>query len=127
MSMKDYEQFLEQLRIKRGPAESQAAQLIRKGKFDEAEQIVRQADDSIYGAVAIAKLFDARLREMIAAGELKRNKAAVEVMYKRTLKWKWSCYPEPHTECEAEDYDKGRDEDKAELVKLMGYDPGSPY
>jgi hypothetical protein len=127
MSMKDYERFLEELKVKRGPAEARARELIRAEKFEEADETVRRADDSIYGAVALARLYEARLAEMIGAGDLKRRKASVEAVYRQALRWNWSCYPEPHTEYEADDYERGRVEDHAKLVKMMGYDPGTKF
>ncbi len=133
--MSDYERFLESLKTKRAPSEAHAAALIRKAQgkdaktaeamFDEAEAEVRRVDDSIYGAVAISRMYQARLSEMISQGMLKKHKAEVEAMYRRALRWAWSCYPDPHTEYEADDYEKGRQESHAALVKLMGYDPGT--
>ena len=55
--------------------------------------------------------------------DMLHRKAGTETLFKHALSWAQGCYPEPHTEVEAEDYESGRAEDRARLVKALGYDP----
>lgn len=121
MSNDPYQLYLHSLEAKRAPAMARAAQLLAEDRYDEAEAEVTRADDSIYGAVAIGRLYTERLRAFVEAGF--RRGPRTEEIFRRALRWRSSAYPEPHTECEAERYDAGRDADRAELVKILGWDP----
>lgn len=125
MPKDQYEIWLKALARKRAPAEAQAAELLTQRRFDEAEQAVRRVDDSIYGAVALAKLYESHLQALVAAGEVERDRAHLEEVFRRALNMAQSCYPEPHTACEADNYERGRVEDRARLVGILGYDPPS--
>lgn len=107
----------------RAPAVSLAEELLRKGEFDEAERAVMQVDQSIEGGVAIARMYERRLREMVDKGLVSRDKQAVEAVFGRALRWAQHCYPEPHTQIEADDFEAGRKEDRARLVAILGYEP----
>ena len=39
------------------------------------------------------------------------------------LRWAQHCYPEPHTQDEADAHERGRVEDRSRLVQILGYDP----
>lgn len=111
---------------RRGPAVAQAEALMAEDRYGEAELTVQRVDSSIYGGVAIARLYESRLKALVAAGGFKRagrERERVEEVYRRALGWAQGCYPEAHTEVEAEDYERGREEDRARLVKVLGYDP----
>lgn len=100
----------------RAPSVVRAAALLATGRFDEAEQAVLDVDASIEGVVAVARLFEARLRELAAAGA---DGEATRQVFERALRWAHSCYPDPHTGCEAENYDRGRREDLARLSAIL--------
>jgi hypothetical protein len=117
------EKYMSELEARRKPAEERAAALIAQEKFDEAELEVQRADSSIYGGVALSRLYEARLKALVEAGEVRKHKDRVEKVYRRALSWAQNCYPEAHTEVEAEDYEKGREQDRARLVKVLGYEP----
>ncbi|MCP9874704.1 hypothetical protein [Synechococcus sp. Cruz CV-v-12] len=106
----------------RTAAVQQARPRVESGEFDAAEQIVRQADDSIMGYVALGQLYTDVLRAHVVSGRA-RSEFALR-LFKRALKWKQSAYPEVHTEVEAEDMAAGQIRDRAELVEVLGYDPG---
>ncbi len=91
--------------------------------FEEAEQAIQKVDRDIQGSVKISKLYKEHLRVLVESGVKTSDKDRIERVFFRALSWAQSCYPEPHTECEAEDYEAGRIEDRAELVALLGYDP----
>lgn len=120
MSMNDYHGWLKALEQRRAPAMERAIKLVEEEKFDEAERAVLAVDDSIYGAVALGKMYTERLRQLVG---LKSRRGRVEEVFRRALSWRQSAYPEPHTEIEADNYASGRDEDRAELVAILGYDP----
>jgi hypothetical protein len=123
MSKSDTDIFMEQLAKRRAPAVAEAVQLIAQDRLADAESVVRQVDDSIYGAVELSKLFTTRLQELVASGETKRDIARVLRVYERALHWSTSAFPEPHTEYEAESNEAGRTEAQAHLQNILGFDP----
>lgn len=94
---------------------------VARDAFDEAELVVRRVDSDIQGGVALAKLYESRLRELVPGS--RKPDPAVEAVFRRALTWAQYCYPEPHTEYEAEAMARGRDEDYARLVDILGYRP----
>lgn len=111
---------MEERRAARKPAVEKATKLLREGKFEEAEKTIMQVDQSIEGGVAIARMYEARLRELV---EERAPKDTLESMFGRALRWAQNCYPDPHTQDEADSFESGRIEDHARLVKILGYDP----
>lgn len=116
MGQSDYERYLEVLRQRRAPAMERAARLIDEGRFDEADQAVKAADDSIYGAVALAGLY----KTTLAGSHASRRTEWRQRVYEKAVWWAESAFPEPHTAIEAENYDRGREEARAELTGLLG-------
>lgn len=123
--MEQYELWLKALARKREPAMAEASRLADMERFTEAEQAVKKVDDSIYGAVALGKMYRAKLEAIVASGALHspEGKARTEKFFERALWWMQSAYPEPHTAIEADNYERGRAEDLDCLVKILGYDP----
>lgn len=99
-------------------AAEEARPLLASGRYDEAERLLTAIDSDLAGSVAIARMYKERLREL-AGG----RRAVAEEVYRRALRWAQGSYPEPHTQIEADDYNRGRAEDHAELVNILGYDP----
>jgi hypothetical protein len=124
MANDEYEPFLAGLARRRAPAVARAEQLLAEDRYDAAEEAIRAVDSSIYGAVATAKLYRKRLEEMVAAGVTEANKSRVEAVFRRGLRSAQGAYPEPHTAIEADNYASGQADDRAELVGILGYDPG---
>ncbi len=98
-----------------------AREHLRSDLFDDAEREILTVDSSIQGSVKLMRLYEEHLRNLVDSAD-KDNERTERVFY-RALSWAQSCYPEPHTECEAEDYAKGRTGDRANLVGVLGYDP----
>ncbi len=118
--------WLELLATKRAPALAAALPLVRAGRFDEAERLVLDADDSIHGSVALARLYTDELRRLVsegAAAACAPGRDHAEQVFRRALGWRLGCYPEPHTSIEAESNESGRAADRAELVAIIGADP----
>jgi hypothetical protein len=111
---------MEERREAREPAVAKATKLLREDKFEEAEQAIMQVDQSIEGGGAIAGMYEARLRELV---EQQADKDTLETVFGRALRWAQHCYPEPHTQDEADAYERGRVEDRSRLVQILGYDP----
>lgn len=120
MARDAYEEFLKSLERRRAPAMEAAGALLAQDRYDEAERAVTSVDDSIYGAVAVGRMYTERLRRLVEAGEGRGERA--KETFRRALRWRQSAYPEAHTEVEAEQYERGCAEDLAELVKILGYD-----
>lgn len=123
MSKDPYERYLEGLAKTRAPAMKRAMELVEAERYDQADEAVKAADGSIYGEVALAKMYREHLAVLVAAGRHHAERARAEAVFRRALKWAESAYPEPHTEVEAENYERGRAEDLADLVKILGYQP----
>lgn len=98
-----------------------ARPLLLVGKDQEAEAIVREADSGIAGAVAIARMYEDVLREVVITSDPRRPR--VMSLFRRALHWRQNAYPEPHTGVEADEYERGRAKDRAELVGVLGFDP----
>jgi hypothetical protein len=115
--------FRADLAGKREGAIGRAERALVDGHFDEAERAIMEVDPSITGAVEISRMYERRLTAMVKAGGVKRDRAGVEQVFRRALSWALNTYPEPHTEIEAEQYEKGRAEDRARLTGILGYEP----
>lgn len=120
---KAYENHMKELKDRLEPAERAAAALLANGQYDEAERAIQQVDSSIHGSVALARLYESRLNAVVAQGGVRKDKDQTEMLFRRALSWAQNCYPEPHTEQEADDYEQGRAEARARLVGIVGYDP----
>lgn len=94
MPKDSHEIWLRALRGRLAEAAAHAEPLIRQGRFDEAEQLVRAVDSDIHGASKLGELFTAALRRQ------PRGARAREV-YQRALRWRCA-WPSPHTAEEAE-------------------------
>lgn len=116
------EVYARMMEKKRDAAVAEARPLVAKGDYDAAEQIVLRADQSIMGHVAIGNMYTQALRDAVGG---KKSRTLTETLFARALSWKQRAYPEPHTEFEAEDYERGTESDRAELVSVLGYDPES--
>lgn len=123
--MEQYELWLKALAKKREPAMAEASRLADLEQFKEAEQVVTKVDDSIYGAVALGKMYRAKLEAVVASGaaSTRDGKPRAERLFERALWWMQIAYPEPHTAIESDNYESGRAEDLACLVGILGYDP----
>jgi hypothetical protein len=117
------EAFRQELAAKRAEALMIAERSLAEDDYDAAERAIQQADASIYGAVEIARMYERRLKALVASGELGRDKDRVETIFRRAKAWWWGACPEPHTEDEAERAAEGRVADLARLVSILGYTP----
>jgi hypothetical protein len=119
----DYERGVAERSLQRAPAMARVQELIWMGRYDEADRAAREGGPSIESDVEVSRLYERRLREVVSAGGTNSDRAGVEALFRHALSWAQGCYPEPHTEIEAENYESGRAEDRARLVKVLGYDP----
>jgi len=126
MSKDAYAQFLAALAKTREPALALAEQLLEQDRFDEAERAIVAVDDSIYGGVAIARLYREWLTRLVAQQDPPCDRARLEAYFERAEHWAHWAYPETHTAVEAEDYARGRADDTHRLVQILGYHPKHP-
>ncbi len=120
---KEMAKYAKEREAARAPAIEKASKLLAQNLFDEAEREIMKVDSNIEGNVAIARMYESQLRSLVSSGKHKKDREHASVLFRRSLAWAQSCYPEPHTEVEAEDYEQGRTEDRARLVKILGWDP----
>jgi hypothetical protein len=123
MAKSDNDRYLAALAKVRAPAVKEAERLLDQGRYDEAEQVIRAKDNSIYGGIEIEKLFRRRLERLVAGGVNDGNRARAEELYHRALSWGMGNFPEPHTQTEAASFEQGRAEVRSGLTRLLGYEP----
>jgi len=116
------DRYLEHMAKKRSPAVAEAARLVEQERFDEAEQTILRVENSIYAIVDIAAVYRRRLEQLVAEAD-DAAKPQREAVFRRALDWAQSAYPEPHTSMEADQYDSGRAENRAQLIRILGYEP----
>ena len=97
---------------------TKAEELIRAGRFEDAEALVVNRDAGPEVCALMGRLYQQSL-----SNTENRDAAVRENLFRRALEWKLRSYPEPHTEIEANDYARGMAEDKEVLIRLLGYEP----
>ena len=117
-----YEIWRKAMEKKRAPAIKEALKLIAESRFAEADALVKNVDPSIEGQCAYAAMYRDYLKTLIVPDQPRQSPHA-EAVFRRALEWAQGAYPDPHTQIEADDFSRGRDEDLAELVEVMGYEP----
>lgn len=105
-------------RERREPAIVEARRLLRDGEFTKAEQAVTAADQSIEGAVALARLYESELRRRVGERPPAKREE-LEPLYHKALHWALSTYPDPHTREESDAYESGRAGDRARLAEIL--------
>ncbi len=116
MSMESYQVWLQALRKKLAAAASEAEALVEQGRFDEAEKLVRAANDDIYGSVALGDMFTSALERVVRNPHPDRARA--EALYERALHWR-SAWPGVHTREEADAERAHVEEVRQELTVLL--------
>ncbi len=108
----------------RDAALQKAAGLIAHDQFDEAARVVFAADDSGKARAGLSELFMDALRDQVRR-DGKRKPAAPRALelYRRALQHRLSTYPDPHTQDEADRYEAGMNEDRADVAAVLGYVP----
>jgi hypothetical protein len=96
----------------------EAKRLIEGSRFEDAEKLLADRHAGAQEFALLGRLYEEQLR----ASDY-QSKDVREALYRRSLHWKRRGYPEPHTEIEADDYERGMAEDHSTLVRLLGYDP----
>jgi phage-related minor tail protein len=116
-----YKAYLKREESRRAGALSAAVALLNAGDDAGAERVIAEAERDLAGAVLLAHAGREHLRAVVAEGDARspRGRAAFE----RALRWSESAWPDPHTEEEADRFSQGRAEGRAELVRILGYDP----
>jgi hypothetical protein len=124
MPKDSYEVWLAALRKKLAAAVAEANPLVEQERYDDAEAVVRKVETDIYSAIAIGNMYKEYLKQLVASGRHRTERARAEEVFRRGLRWAQSAYPEPHTQIEADSYSTGQAEDLVEFVKILGYQPG---
>ncbi len=103
----------------------QARRLIESGKYVEADAVFTSARRELQGAVALARLYREHLKHIVARrGPTSHPSDAHELeIFARAEAAAMGAYPSPHTQIEAERYEQGQAQDRADLVAIVGYDP----
>lgn len=96
-------------------ATQQAPELVRAGKYDEADRLVIAADPGQEHTAFLADLYYQELRA-------NAKKPHAMALYDRAMRWHTN-WPDPHTEIEAEEASRAYAEVRAKLNKALGRDP----
>ncbi|MGH9718897.1 MAG: hypothetical protein ACRD8O_01680 [Bryobacteraceae bacterium] len=107
----------------REAALADVARLLSEDRIDEAERAIQLVNADLSFHVNIAKLYQRRLEQLVSSGLTAQTKPRAEAIFKQALMWAQTAYPEPQTEVEMSNYDSGRREDRARLVRILGYEP----
>lgn len=94
----------------------EARDLIAAGRFDEAEAMVRERDRSLETAAMLARVYRECLRTAVATNA---PRPLIGLMFERAKEAVCRAWPEPRTPIEAEQYERGRSEDKATLERIV--------
>lgn len=92
-----------------------APELVRAGKYDEADRLVVAADPGQEHTAFLANLYLEELRA-------NAKKPHATALYDRAMRWHTN-WPDPHTEIEAEHASQAYAEIRAKLNKILGRDP----
>lgn len=122
--MDQYERYYQDVQARLKPARAKALELLRARDIGAAEKAIEDVEDSIYGSVALRQVFTEFLNELKAQGALDQDPGFAAEVFMHAERHAWRSYPEPHTEYEADSYRRGYDQDRAELVRILGRDPG---
>lgn len=105
-------------------ASATARTLIKNGQFDDAELLITNLRSTVHFTVTLSRLYRERLTELSPAAQSNAAlRPAAEAVFERALKWSMMAYPDPHTAIEAENFERGRQADRAALIDLLGYEP----
>lgn len=121
IAQRSTEAYLKLMAEKRIPALAAAEKLLRAGDYDGAEKTMRQAEDSIYAALDLAKVYKQVTTEAVQNRSLPHDR--LRELARRATYWTMNCYPEPHTECEGEAQSRHHNETEAEYTALVGFNP----
>jgi len=113
------DRHLDTLRRRLATAAQGALPQVRAGNFDAADAAVLAVDRDIQSTVMLGAMYTEELRAAVANGESTSRPQFVAALHERALHWRLSAYPEPHTAHEADDYEAGRDADRAELAAMV--------
>ncbi|MBX9737601.1 MAG: hypothetical protein K2X32_11815 [Phycisphaerales bacterium] len=102
-------------------AVSIARDLIASGQYVEAEACIINARQDIQGACALARLYRERLEQLVAERKATGESDLEELreVFSRASAAAMNAFPQPHTEVEAEDYERGQAGAQAELDAIM--------
>lgn len=90
-------------------ASGEAIALILALRFEEAEARLKAIDADMFGANALASAYEAALERAPAETRI----------YTRALHWARSCFPDPHTAIEAEQFSAAIEEAESRLARLF--------
>ena len=123
MTHHDSNVFHQKLREKLDAAAANATTRVLAGEFDEAEQMIQEIDRDIYGWLAMARMYIASIAKLGGEEAAIKDRERILTMFERAVALRERAYPMPHTQDEAEAYDRGRAQDRGQVVQEIGFDP----
>jgi len=99
---------IEEKKRRLADASGEAIALILALRFEEAEARLKAIDADIFGANALASAYETALERAPAETRI----------YTRALHWARSCFPDPHTAIEAEQFRAAIEEAESRLARI---------
>lgn len=115
--------YRQKLREKLEAAVAKAMPLALVGKFDAAEQTVREVDREVYGWLAMARMYIAAIAALGGEKASHSDRVTVMAMFDRAVAHRELAYPMPHTKEESDRYSIGQSQDRSKVVQEIGFDP----
>src|SRR4051794_4211171 len=107
MPKSSYDLHRQQIESKREPVMQTARELFKKSEYAHAIALVRAADPTCEGDVAMSRLLEDHLRELLSANP-PTDKRRLETVFRHAVDVAQHAYPDPHTAFEADDFAAGR-------------------
>ena len=115
--------FCQKIREKLDAAAAKATPHLLAGKFDEAEQMIREIDSDIYGWLAIARMYITSIAKLGGEQAEAKDRERILAMFERAIACRERAYPMPHTREEADAYDRGKSQERGHVTQEVGFDP----
>lgn len=96
--------------------------LLDRAMFNDAEESVLAADDSIVGRRAVARMYEHHLRKLVELGTHRKSPELVDEVFRRAVRWAHAAYPEARSSADAEEIERGRSQDSVRLAGIVGGD-----
>jgi len=119
----DSKNYVLELKRKLATTANSVLPLALAGEFEQAERVINAVDCDIYGRLAAAQLYVSAIQSLGGPAAAPEHLARIRALFDRAVKLRETGYPTPHTEIEAESYDRWSEEDRGRTVDELGFDP----
>jgi hypothetical protein len=115
--------YRQRLLAKLDATTAKALPLVLAADYESAENMIREVDDDAYGSLAMSRLYITAIATLGGENAASNDKELIKAMFERAVSHRENAYPMPHTTYEADAYAQGRAQDRAQVVREIGFDP----